>query len=117
VRDNAAAIVALGQAHGSFGSYLADWDAADTVGLWADLAKRFSQLGGASGPSFLRMVGKDTFLLTNDVVRALIVLGVVQKKPTAKKDLGAVQAAFNEWGKETGRELCQLSRILALSLG
>ena len=63
------------------------------------------------------MVGKDTFLLTNDVVRALIVLGVVQKKPTAKKDLSAVQAAFNEWVEETGRELCQLSRILALSLG
>ncbi len=117
VRDNAAAMVALAEEHGSFGAYLADWDGADIVGLWADLAKRFSQLGGASGPSFLRMVGKDTFLLTGDVVRALIGLGVVQKKPTAKKDLGAVQAAFNGWVDETGRELCQLSRILALSVG
>ena len=117
VRDNAAAMVTLGETFGSFGGYLADWDGADTVGLWADLAKRFSQLGGASGPSFLRMVGKDTFILTGGVVRALIDLGVVQKKPTAKRDLGAVQAAFNDWAEETGRDLCQLSRILALSVG
>ena len=117
VRDNAAAMVAIGEAHGSFGAYLANWNAADTVGLWADLAKRFSQLGGGSGPSFLRMVGKDTFLLTPDVVRALAGLGVVQKKPTAKRDLATVQSAFNGWAEETGRELCQLSRILALSLG
>jgi len=117
VRDNAAAVVALGETFGSFGAYLADWDAADIVGLWADLAKRFSQLGGASGSSFLRMVGKDTFLLTGDVVRALIDLGVVTKKPTAKRDLGVVQAAFNEWADETGREFGQLSRILALSVG
>ena len=117
VRDNAAAMVAIAEAHGSFGAYLADWDASDTVGLWADLGKRFSQLGGASGPRFLRMVGKDTFVLTPDVVRALAGLGVVQKKPTAKRDLAVVQSAFNGWAEETGRELCQLSRILALSLG
>ena len=117
VRDNAAAMVALTEESGGFGAYLAGWDGADTVGLWADLARRFSQLGGASGSSFLRMVGKDTFLLTGDVVRALNDLGVVQKKPAAKKDLGAVQAAFNGWADETGRELCQLSRILALSIG
>ena len=117
VRDNAAAMVAIGETHGSFGDYLADWGGADTVGLWSDLAKRFSQLGGASGPSFLRMVGKDTFLLTDDVVRALVNLGVVQKKPTAKRDLALVQIAFNQWAEETGRELCQLSRILALSHG
>ncbi len=117
VRDNAAAMVAIAKAHGSFGTYLTDWDGSDTVGLWSDLAKRFSQLGGASGPSFLRMVGKDTFLLTNDVVRGLVDLEVVQKKPTAKRDLGLVQAAFNEWAEETGREFCQLSRILALSIG
>ena len=32
------------------------------IGSWADLAKRFTQLGGNSGPYFLRMAGKDTFI-------------------------------------------------------
>ena len=45
------------------------------VELWEALAKRFSQMGGNSGPSFLRMVGKDTFVLTHSVTAALEALG------------------------------------------
>ena len=47
--------------------WIARWPATDIVGLWEALAKRFSQMGGNSGPSFLRMVGKDTFVLTYSV--------------------------------------------------
>ena len=61
VRDNAAAMLDIAAAHGGFGAWLADWPVADIVGLWDALAKRFSQMGGNSGPMFLRMVGKDTF--------------------------------------------------------
>lgn len=117
IRDNAAAIRRIADEHGSFGSYLAAWPAADIVGLWADLAKRCSQMGGNSGPSFLRMAGKDTFLLTDDVSRALIELGVSHRRPTTKTERGVAQAAFNAWTSETGRPLCQISRILALSVG
>ena len=63
------------------------------------------------------MVGKDTFVLTADVVQGLIDAGVVAKTPTAKPRQGKVQAAFNAWAEETGRPLCQLSRILAFSVG
>ena len=52
VRDNAAAMIAVAGEHGGFGSWLADWPAADVVGLWEALAKRFSQMGGNSGPTF-----------------------------------------------------------------
>ncbi len=117
VRENAAAVVAIFDAGGSVGAYLADWPATDIIGLWADLAKRFRQMGGNSGPYFLRMAGRDTFMFTGDVVRALINAGVVTKKPTTKDERAAVQAAFNAWADETGRPLCQLSRILALSVG
>ena len=117
VRDNAAAIIRVGKEHGSFGAYLAGWSATRIVELWADLAKRFSQMGGNSGPYFLRMAGKDTFLLTEDVVGALVDLGVVKRKPASKSELAAVQQAFNRWAIETGRPLCQLSRMLALSMG
>jgi 3-methyladenine DNA glycosylase Tag len=114
---NAAAFVTVSDESGGFGAYLADWPAEDVVGLWRDLSKRFKQLGGNSGPYFLRMAGKDTFLLTGDVVRALEKAGVCEGKPTSQSALNQVQAAFNEWAAESGRPLCQLSRILALSIG
>lgn len=117
VRDNAAAMTEVAQEHGSFARWLADWPQEDTVGLWDTLSRRFSQLGGNSGPYFLRMVGKDTFILTDDVVTGLQGAGVVEKKPTGKADRRKVQAAFNHWADETGRPLCQLSRILAFSVG
>jgi 3-methyladenine DNA glycosylase Tag len=113
---NAAAFVALSEGSGGFGAYLADWPGDDTVGLWRDITGRFKQLGGNSGPYFLRMAGKDTFLLTQDVVRALEKAGVCEGKPTSKAALKAVQAAFNAWAQESNRPLCQLSRLLALSV-
>src|SRR5690242_13584186 len=62
VPANAAAIGDVSAEHGSFGAWIADWRDSDIVGLWDALAKRFSQLGGNSGPYFLRMAGKDTFI-------------------------------------------------------
>ena len=116
-RRNAAAMVGVIDEFGGFGVYLADWPGDDIMGLWADLAKRFSQLGGNSAPYFLRMAGKDSFLLTGDVVRALIEAGVIAKKPTTREARAATAAAFNRWAAESGRPLCQISRILALSVG
>ncbi len=115
VRANAAAICEIAEEAGSLGAYLAGWPGAEVVGLWDDLAKRFCHLGGNSGPYFLRMAGKDTFLLTGDVARALQHWGVVARAPKGKGDRRRVQAAFNDWAAETGRPLCQLSMILALS--
>ncbi len=117
VRHNAAAMCDLSDEFGSFGDWLAEWPETDIAGLWADLTKRFAQLGGGSGPYFLRAVGKDTFMLTPDVVRALNEMGVAHGKIAGKRDRAAVQEAFNGWMDETGRPLCQLSRILALSVG
>ena len=117
VRDNAAALIEVYGDNGGFGNYLAAWPGADIMGLWRDLGDRFRQIGGNSGPYFLRMVGKDTFLLTGDVVRALIAAGVVKRKPSTKDERAATQTAFNDWAAETDRPLCHLSRILALSIG
>ena len=116
VRDNAAAMIALSEEHGSFGAWLADWRGTEIVELWETLAKRFSQMGGNSGPTFLRMVGKDTFILTPSVVAGLKHWGVVAAPPKNRKDRAAVQSAFNAWAAETGRPLCQLSLVLAASI-
>jgi 3-methyladenine DNA glycosylase Tag len=116
VRDNAAAMIGVAEEHGSFGAWLADWPGTGIVELWETLAKRFNQMGGNSGPTFLRMVGKDTLILTPSVTAALKHWGVVDAPPKNRKDRAAVQSCFNSWAAETGRPLCQLSLILAASI-
>jgi 3-methyladenine DNA glycosylase Tag len=116
VRDNAAAMIAIAEEHGSFGAWLADWPGTNIVELWESLAKRFSQMGGNSGPTFLRMVGKDTFVLTPSVSAALKRWGAAEGPLKNRKDRAAVQSCFNDWASETGRSLCQLSLILAASV-
>jgi 3-methyladenine DNA glycosylase Tag len=116
VRANAAAICTLTAETETFGAYLADWPGAEVVGLWDDLAQRLTQMGGNSGPYFLRMAGKDTFLLTGDVARALQHWGALDRAPKGKGDRRTAQVAFNAWAAETARPLCQLSMVLALSL-
>jgi 3-methyladenine DNA glycosylase Tag len=115
VRDNAAAMIAIADEHGSFGAWLANWPGSDIVGLWEALAKRFSQMGGNSGPSFLRMVGKDTFILTPAVTAALKHWGAVAAAPKNRRERQTVQDCFDAWAAETGRPLSQLSLILAAS--
>ena len=114
VRDNAAAMLDIAAAHGGVGAWLADWPTGDIVELWEALAKRFSQMGGNSGPMFLRMVGKDTFIPSPSVVAALQHWGIAA--PKNRRDRAVVQACFNKWAAETGRPLCQLSMILACSV-
>jgi 3-methyladenine DNA glycosylase Tag len=96
-----------------FGAVLADWPLDDIVGLWQWLARRASQLGGLSAPRFLRMAGKDTFILTEDLLAALKAQQVIDKAPTSRRDQAVVQAAFNQWREQSGRPLCQLSVMLA----
>lgn len=113
VPRNAQFILDVAREHGSFGAWLADWPVQDIVGLWRQLAKRGNQLGGLSAPRLLRMVGKDSFVPTEDVVAALKAQGIIDKAPTSQKDLATVQAAFNEWQQQSGWPLCQLSVMLA----
>jgi 3-methyladenine DNA glycosylase Tag len=113
VPRNAQFILDVRREKGSFGALIAGWPVSDIVGLWKYLAKHGNQLGGLSAPRFLRMVGKYTFVPTDDMVAALKAQGVIDKAPTSQKDLAAVQAAFNQWQAESGRPLCQLSVMLA----
>ena len=116
VPRNAQMLLDVRQEHGSFGEFLAQWPSQDIVGLWRYLAKQGYQLGGLSAPRFLRMAGKDTFVLSDDVVAALVAQDIVTKKPTSQRDLTAVQAAFNTWHAQSGRPLCQISMLLAMTV-
>ena len=117
VPHNARAMLGIAGEAGGFGAWIAAWPASDIVGLWAAIGKRFKQMGGRSAPTFLRMTGKDTFMLSPDVVRALLEAGAVGRAPSGKRDLARVQEAFNAWAAESGRPLCAISRTLALAMG
>lgn len=118
VRDNAKLVMELASEQRSAGRFFAGWPEDDIVGLWELLRRRGSRLGGMTGPMFLRSMGKDTPLLTRDVVQALREQGVVdQKSPTSQRALRAIQEAFNTWREESGRSLAEISRILACSTG
>jgi len=104
--------------HGSFAGFIADWPENNLVGLFQLLKQRGNRLGGMSGQRFLRYIGKDTFILTGDVVRALQENNVeISSNPTSKRDLNAVQAVFNHWHAETGLPYTHLSRIAGFSVG
>ncbi len=116
VRHNAQTIFEINQEQGSFVEYIAEWPTHNIVELWEVLKKRFKQLGGASGPYFLRRIRKDTFMLTPDVVRALFRWGAIDEEPKNKKQKAYVQACMNEWHTEINRPYCQISMILARSV-
>tara|TARA_R110000868_G_scaffold4567_5_gene28650 strand:- start:2266 stop:2937 length:672 start_codon:yes stop_codon:yes gene_type:complete len=117
VVENARFLADLAAEHGSAGKFFADWPADNFIGLMDVLAKRGSRLGGATGQRVMRWMGKESFILSQDVSARLIAEGVVAKAPTSKRDLAAVQAAFNSWKDQSGRSLTEISRVLSMSVG
>jgi 3-methyladenine DNA glycosylase Tag len=118
VRANAQFVADIAREHGSFGKFLAEWPPTDQIGLLDALAKRGARLGGRTGQFFLRFIGKDSFVLSTDVVACLREAGLdISENPTSKKDLGKIQAQFNAWAEETGLPFTHLSRICAMSIG
>ncbi len=117
VRHNASYVLDKQRSHGSFAKFIADWPTDDLVGLWLELKKQGSRLGGNSGPMMLRSMGKDTFLLTKDVCDALVNQGLMKKfSPTAQRDLRLVEQVFADLRQQSGRSLCEISRILACTV-
>ena len=118
VRDNAAFVEAVAKEHGSFGKFLAAWPANDQIGLTAYLGKHGSRLGGNTGQYFLRWLGWDCFIISQDMGAALRDAGLdIAATPTSKKDLQKVQDQVNAWAAETGLPRVHISRILAMSIG
>jgi 3-methyladenine DNA glycosylase Tag len=116
VRENAVFLSDLAREHGSAAAFFADWPVEDFAGLLDVLKKRGSRLSGTSGQYFLRFMGKDSFVLSRDVVAALVAEGAVDKSPSSARALRGVQTAFNEWAAESGRPLAHISRTLACSI-
>lgn len=116
LRNNARMMLEVSEEHGSFAEFLAAWPDDDVVGLWMWLKAEGDRLGGMTGPRMLRMVGKDTFLLTGHVNQALVDAGVIDKPATGKGAQRRVQEAFNTWKQESGLSFGAMSKILACTV-
>ena len=117
VQDNALFLKDLAAEHGSAAKFFARYPVEDQIGLMELMKKRGSRLGGTTGQLALRFMGKESFILTGDVVNALMRENVIENDRMSKKNLKEIQAAFNDWKATSGRTLNEISRILAFSVG
>ncbi len=116
VQNNAAFVMDLAAEYGSAGKAFADWPMGDYVGLLDLLKTRGDRLGGGAGMMMLRFMGKDSWVTSSDMVKALTVEGVIDGAPDTKKARRATQAAFDQWAQESGRPFAHISRVLAMSV-
>jgi 3-methyladenine DNA glycosylase Tag len=117
VQANARLILDVSAEHSSFGKFIGSWPAQELIELFAMLKHRGSRLGGMTGQRVLRNMGKDTFILTPDVVRCLQRSGLdIGDNPGSKRELRLIQGAFNQWHEESKRPYSHMSRICALSM-
>lgn len=116
LRTNACLIGELQRRGGTAAAVIAKWPDSDYIGLLRLLRDHGARLGGDSGPRFLRAIGKSSFILTRDVCAALAERGIVSGFPARQWEWPSIQSVFNCWSVESGRNLTELSRILAMSV-
>ncbi|MDC0362275.1 DNA-3-methyladenine glycosylase I [Halioglobus sp.] len=116
VQANAQFVLDISNEYGSFGKFVNRWPTDNLIGLFSVLKKRGQRLGGMSGQRVLRNMGKDTFILTGDVVRCLQRGLEISNSPSSQRELRQVQDTFNHWHADSGLPYSHLSRIAALSV-
>ena len=117
IRANAQMIYELSLEHGSFSALIANWPCDDIISLWALLKKRGARLGGNTGAYALRAMGKDTFLLSQDIEAYFRGHQLIDGGLTSLGNLRKIQAQFNEWQQQSGLSYQEMSRIVAMSVG
>jgi 3-methyladenine DNA glycosylase Tag len=117
IRTNAAYVTELAVEHGTAAKYFARYASTEFIGLLQDIKARGAFLGGPTGQYFLRELGKDSFILSRDVVAAVQREHVFDGSPTSKASLKKIQDAFNAWVADGGDSLTRVSRVLAFTVG
>lgn len=117
IYDNALMVHDLKLKHGSFAKFIADWSSDEITGLWGELKRLGNRLGGNTGPYFLRAIGKDTFLLSDDIKSYFKAHNLIDYGFTSKSGLRQVQVVFNAWQQESGLPFAEISRVVACSVG
>jgi len=113
---NAQMILDIREEYGSIGEMLAQWPEHRIVDLWIKLKREGKLLGGRSASAFLRMVGKDSFMLTDDVCLALVRLEVLDREAKSQGDWRRAQMAIAKWAAEGKCSMADVSRLLSLGI-
>lgn len=116
IRDNAIMMSEVQAKHGSFANFIANFPSDNIIELWQYLKKHGARLGGNTGAYTLRIMGKDTFLLSKDVEGYLRHHGIMTTGRDTQTALKAAQQAFNHWHKQSGLPYCQISQCIAYSV-
>jgi len=114
---NTMMIHSISQEHGSFSQFIHDWPSEDIIGLWAWLKKNGSRLGGNTGAYSLRVMGKDTFILSRDAESYFRSHKIIDGGLQTKKSLTAIQVFFNEMQQQSGLSLQEISQTISYSVG
>lgn len=117
IEVNTMMIHSTAQEHGSFSQFINDWSSEDIIGLWAWLKKHGARLGGNTGAYSLRVMGKDTFVLSRDAESYFRSHKIIDGGLQTKKSLTAIQAFFNEMQQQSGLSLQEISQTLSYSVG
>lgn len=117
IRRNAALVGSLATMHGSAASFFIDWPEDDLLGLHDFMSREVDGLGWYGSQFSLRLMGRDTFVISPDLVAALKQAGVpVEGTGRSKRDRKVVQDTLLRWRDQTGRSLTYLSRVSSMSL-
>lgn len=116
IRENAIMMSEIQAKHGSFAKFIAEFPENNIVELWQYLKKQGARLGGNTGAYTLRIMGKDTFLLSKDVEGYLRNHGIITTGRDTQSALKAAQQAFNHWHEQSGLPYCQISQCIAFSV-
>lgn len=117
IRENALMIQSVAQEHGSFAHFVANWDVTYITDLWEYLKKNGARLGGNTGPYALRTLGKDTFLISQDIEGYFVARDIITGSSRSKRSLLAIQNQFNDWQQQSGRSLQEISQVVSMSVG
>jgi len=116
IQSNADYLAGLEAQYGSVAAFFAAWQPEDICANIATLQKSGARLGGKTGQLWLRRMGVDMPIYSNDVLAALKLEGVTNSMPGSAKARATVQQAFDQWRSDSGRSLNEISQLLALSV-
>ena len=117
VQANARYVLDVAREHGGYGKFVSRWPSQDLIGLFDHMKRNGSRLGGMTGQRVLRNMGRDTFVLTGNVIRCLQRAGAdIKDSPGSKREMALIQATFNQWQQESEKSFAHISRICACSL-
>lgn len=117
VRDNAIWLLGIAKQHGSVGDYMASIVATEYCSTVMYFKKEGVRVGAKTAQLWLRRLGIDSLVLTEDVLMALKQNNVADKEPSSKKDWSKMQDYLNHWVAEGNYSLNYISQVLAYSVG